>query len=365
MWIEKKGDKYVFRDRFRNPVTGEIKNVAISFPDKKRQTQEIARMALQEKMRKQLARVTVPENLTFQKLCDLYVEWQYEALKAQTASNTESKVNKLSELIGPAVPVEKLNAWYVKEQLKAEKACTYNDRLKVFKAMMRWAYSNDLVEDITYVLKLKRRKDIPVRIKDKDKYLEHEEIKALLAAENRRYCLLTKFLLLSGLRIGELIALKAKDVDTKSRTISIERSYSLRIGEVSSVKTESSCRIIYIQDELLEVVKEINSYRKEICKKTKKVVPYFFPSEDGWHISYDAYRKYLKEKSLKSIGRTITPHVLRHTHTALLAEAAIPIEQISRRLGHSNSKVTKEVYMHVNKSLLEKENTRLKGVVML
>ena len=365
MWIEKRKTGYTYRDRYAHPLTGEIKNVSVTFPDNKKQTKDIARRILQDKIKKELARINIPQRLTFGKLCDMYVEWQQECLKEQTASNTAGKCRVLMKLIGPAMLVDELNAWYVREQLKADKACTYNDRLKVFKAMMRWAYVNDLTENIAFVQKLQRRKDAPARIKDKDKYLEHEEIDALLAASNDTYRLLTKFLLLSGLRIGEAIALEARHVNVRARTITIEQSWSLRIGGISSVKTECSCRTIYMQDELLECVKEINAYRTAIEKKKKKVSRMFFPMQYCDHISYDAYRKYLREISKKAIGRVITPHALRHTHTALLAEAGIPLQDISHRLGHSNSKVTSEVYMHVNKSLRKKENERLKAVKML
>ena len=365
MWVEKRKNGYTFRERYKHPLTGKMQNVSVTYPDKKRQTQAMARTALQEKVKRELSRITVPQRLTFRKLCDMYVEWQYESLKEQTANNTEGKVNVLCRLIGPELAVESLSAWYVREQLKTEKACTYNDRLKVFKAMMRWAYANDLIENISFVQKLQRRKDAPARIKDKDKYLEHEEIDALLRESNDTYRMLTKFLLLSGLRIGEAIALEARHVDMKARTITVEQSWSLRIGGISSVKTDCSCRTIYMQDELLECVKEINAYREDLGKKKKRVLRMFFPMQYCDHISYDAYRKYLRITSQKAIGRVISPHALRHTHTALLAEAGIPLQDISHRLGHSNSKVTNEVYMHVNKSLREKENERLKAVKML
>lgn len=365
MWIEKRKNGYRFRERFKDPLTGETQNVCVSMPDKSKSSKTVAWTILQEKIKQALSSQTVPTDLTFKKLCELYVEWQQESLKEQTAMATEIKLNVICRLIGPAVPVRDLNAWYVREKLKAFKPCTYNDRLKTFKAMMRWAYTNDLIDNISFVDKLKRMKDTPVRIKDKDKYLEHEEIDALLKAANRKYGMMTKFLLLSGLRIGELIALEARNVSVKKRTITVEQSYSLPAHRISSTKTETSCRTIYIQDELLECVKDINKYRMELSRKKKRVLKMFFPGEDRDLISYDAYRKYLSDLSKRVIGRKITPHVLRHTHTALLAEADIPLEQISRRLGHADSRITKEVYMHVNDRLREKENSRLKAVSLL
>ena len=79
-------------------------------------------------------------------------------------------------------------------------------------------------------------------------------------------------------------------------------------------------------------------------------------------MSYNFYRRYLKDKSTEVLGRSITAHTLRHTHTSMLAAQGIPIEVISRRLGHSNSKITREVYMHVIKELKEKENDMMKNI---
>ena len=80
---------------------------------------------------------------------------------------------------------------------------------------------------------------------------------------------------------------------------------------------------------------------------------------------YYDYAKYLREVSKRVIGREITPHTLRHTHVSLLAEAGVPLETISRRLGHSGSKVTKEVYLHVTKRLEEQDRERISNTSLL
>ena len=91
----------------------------------------------------------------------------------------------------------------------------------------------------------------------------------------------------------------------------------------------------------------------------------FFPGSKSERIEFDCYAKYLRENSERIIGRRITPHTLRHTHASLLMEQGIDIDTISRRLGHSNSRVTREIYLHVTKKLKEKENARLKNIKLL
>lgn len=69
---------------------------------------------------------------------------------------------------------------------------------------------------------------------------------------------------------------------------------------------------------------------------------------------------FVRTTSISSAG------VCRSTHcgilTAMLAEAGVPLEAISRRLGHADSKITREVYYHVTEKMKEKENEMIKKV---
>lgn len=54
----------------------------------------------------------------------------------------------------------------------------------------------------------------------------------------------------------------------------------------------------------------------------------------------------LKKTKLNPV---LTPHSLRHTHTSLLAEAGVKLEEIKDRLGHEDDEVTERIYLHVTK----------------
>ncbi len=47
---------------------------------------------------------------------------------------------------------------------------------------------------------------------------------------------------------------------------------------------------------------------------------------------------------IADLNEDLTPHSLRHTHTLLLAEARVSLEQIIDRLGHTDDQITKNVY---------------------
>jgi integrase len=47
------------------------------------------------------------------------------------------------------------------------------------------------------------------------------------------------------------------------------------------------------------------------------------------------------------LNKELTPHSLKHTHTSLLAEAGVGLEEIMERPGHTEDDTTKRVYLHV------------------
>ncbi|OAB48441.1 integrase [Paenibacillus antarcticus] len=59
----------------------------------------------------------------------------------------------------------------------------------------------------------------------------------------------------------------------------------------------------------------------------------------------------------------LTPHLLRHTHTSLLAEAEVSLEQMMDRLGHGDDEVTKLIYLHITKTK-KKEASQKFGELM-
>jgi integrase len=65
------------------------------------------------------------------------------------------------------------------------------------------------------------------------------------------------------------------------------------------------------------------------------------------------------------LNKHITPHILRHTHTSLLAEEGIPLDTISRRLGHTDSALTLQIYTHITEKRKAKDNAMLSAVKIL
>ena len=168
-----------------------------------------------------------------------------------------------------------------------------------------------------------------------------------------------------GLRIGEAIALDANDIGHEY--IHVSKTYNPNVRRIGPTKTDGSTRDVYIQPELADCIHRVKKVMLE--QRLMFAYPattYFFTGPDGDRIDYEAYRKYLRENCEVILGKkNCTPHITRHTHTSLMAAAGVPLDVISRRLGHSNSSITKDIYFHVTKELRQKDNSQVKMVSLL
>lgn len=359
MWHTKKPNgSYQYFERYTDPLTGKKRVTSVTLKSNTNSARKQAEMLLFSRIR---ALTEINEDyteITLQELTDKYIAWKYRNLKEQTAISSEAKLNRIIDILGRDTRVSALTARYVIEKLTDDSPTKYNERIRHIKSMVRWGFQNDYLENDHLADKLRPRNVVQPRTRNAQKYLEHDEIKILLDAFIPKYRLLTEFMILSGVRIGEALDLKKKDVDLKKREIYVHTTFSTVSGKSSSTKTKASERVIFIQDELLKCIKDI---RKMYHSKD----PYLFEFGD-LRSAYFSYNKYFKENTEKLLGRKLTPHCLRHTHTSLMAENGVPLSQISRRLGHGpNSKVTEQVYLHVTNKMIKTENDRIRKLTLI
>lgn len=370
MWAEPlPNGKVKFVERYSDPMTGKDRKVSCTLDKDTRTTRKTAADILADKIRRKLSAAPVAN--TRLKLCELID--MYRADQAATKRESTYKRNyfaceSLMRILGSDTLICRLNAGYVRKCFNSTGGDngTLNERLTRLKALLRWGYENDYIDDIRWIDKLKRYPNPEKKERLQDKFLEREELQNLLSEMAvDRWRLLTAFMSLSGLRAGEAIALELKDIDLKNRTIHVTKTRDPVNDVTTPPKTLSSRRDVFIQDELLDLCRQIRAYTlsenlRNGCKSTL-----FFCDLNGDYVDYYAYNKYLRETSLRVLCRPITTHVLRHTHVALMAEAGVDLDVISRRLGHESSQITKEVYYHVTKTAQRAENERLKAIKLI
>lgn len=355
MWTEPlPNGKYKAVERYLDPITGKQKKISVTIDRDTRQARKDAQRILDEKIDKVLEKTNY-DNMTFGELCEKYLNDL--PVKPSAKNSTRTVINRLCRTLGGSARINSLTASYVFNQLGHEESTKYNISIKRFKAVVRYGYAHDYIKDISWLAKLVLKKD-DRKARIEDKYLEQDELALLLKNMMYRHQLLTKFLALSGLRIGEALALDVGDLDTY---IHVKKTIDIVTGELMDTpKTVDSYRDVFIQPELAEVVKDVRKWRLEDMVKRGYRSDRFFPD-----ICYETYYSYLTDSAKRTLGKKVTPHTLRHTHASLLAASGMSLEAISRRLGHADSKITKDVYLHVTEKLKEKEEAQISKVRLL
>jgi integrase len=365
MWIEElKNGKYKAIERYTDVLTGKVKRVSITMDKNTAKSRKEAQAILNVKIDKALGAQS-PKGLTLEKLIEYYRNDQEKTVKQSTYRRNYFACETIMRILGRDVLCDKLTAGYVRSRFLStgKEPGTLNEHLTRFKALIRWGYRNDYIKDISYLDKIERFKDKSHRQKIQDKFLEASEIKELLALmEIEKWHDLAEFLILTGLRVGEALALEISDVDTKSRQIHVTKTYDMINDETAPPKTPCSVRDVYIQAELMPLSKRLK--QKAVCDRMITGCTLFF-QDDGERLDYFAFNKYLSSRIQKVTGRRLTSHALRHTHASLMLENGISVDAISRRLGHEDSRITKEIYLHATKKLKEKENQRMEEVQIL
>ena len=354
-----------YRMSYKDPLTNRIRRVTVTYDYDSVRNRRKAQEELELKI-KSIYRGFDIEAVTLEQACKDYYAHMKTVLKGSSCRRNETVINIIKKKFPDGTLLCNITPAIMRECLldvSKGKPVTYNEYLKRLKTFWKWAYQNDYVLNNAIVDKLASMPDDTKRERIADKYLETDEIAKVLdgMVGMTQYQLITRFLILSGLRIGEALALTWKDID---RYIHVTKTLDPELLICTSTKTFASTRDVYIQDELKAVIDDLRKYNEwfECIGIDSELL---FPWKDGTYMHYDAYRKYLRETCERTINRQITPHALRHTHVSLLAAAGVPLEAISRRVGHEGSHITKRIYLHVMEKRKKEEENMLQSMKLL
>lgn len=168
-----------------------------------------------------------------------------------------------------------------------------------------------------------------------------------------------RFILQTGLRTGELVALQWKNVDFKKKTLTIEQSmeYRYSVGEwrLGPPKSKSGYRTIPLTDEAIRILKAQKRKNRRI-----KVIPiqwadYIFLSRKGEPVKNSAYDTALFKICDKAGIKRFSMHVLRHTFATRCIEGGMKPKILQVILGHSKLSITMDLYVHATEEEKLKE----------
>lgn len=361
--------KVQYVEKYRDPMTEKWKQATVTMP---KDTAANRRIALEELTKKiqSASQTATNEPYTLKMILDSYLDYQKQTVKPSTYDRNKRTLVRLVEKIGNDCIADKLTAAYITDRILEMKVSptTANEYIKRLKAMLNWAYVKDYIDNRKCMDKLKPLKETKTkRERIEDKYLEPDELNKMLeymkTTKHWDWYYLTKFLVLTGLRFGEAIALTSNDVSDSY--ITVNKTYDSINDVTTTPKTIASNRDVFIQKELKDVLKQYRIWRRQTDMSNGYRSDLLF-HPNGERVNYYSYNKYVREVALHVLGRTnVTTHIFRHTHASLLLAENIDIEMIARRLGHDNSRVTRDIYLHVVEKLKERDNERIANIKIL
>lgn len=301
------------------------------------------------------------EKLTIKTLFDKYIEAKRHEIRESSLRKTERilKQHIVSDLEN--VRIDKLTApvlqqWKTIIEQKDIKIRTKKNIFSEFRTMLNWAVKMEYLSTnpLTRVGNFKAPLEI---VKEMDYYTADEFKKFISQARAEaekselkgdffqwNYYVFFAIAFYMGMRKGEIHALQWSDI--KDNCISVTKSLTQKLqGEdrITPPKNKSSIRTMQIPQPLIEILAE----HKERCKGIEGF------SEKalicgGIRALRDTSVDKANEKFAALAGiKKIRIHDFRHSHASLLANEGINIQEVARRLGHADIKMTWQTYSHL------------------
>ena len=186
--------------------------------------------------------------------------------------------------------------------------------------------------------------------RDKREHLDpftHEEVNLFLTKCAAIYPEHYPFFLCAfrtGMRLGELLALRWGDVDFNGKFIQVARSY--KRGRMTATKT-GKVRRVDVSEQLFSTLKAFHITRKEEgLKMGRGDAPELIFHRAGMPMEQNHIRRIFKRILDKAGLRKIRVHDIRHTYASLLLSDGVSLVYVKEQLGHSSIQMTVDIYGH-------------------
>ena len=194
--------------------------------------------------------------------------------------------------------------------------------------------------------------------------ISHEHLTKLitvLSAEDSEFPIGILLCIYTGIRVGELSGIRWEDIDFEKNTLMIRNNLVYVNGKyyLRKTKTDGSTRDITVPEHLMHLLKKekirqnklkiqglINNEHDVVCLNSK----YKYWNNTSFTT---AYKTFLNKINM----RYVKLHSLRHSHATMLIASGTDMKTVSARLGHTDIKITLNIYSHI---LKEMDNTASK-----
>ena len=380
MWVEKitKGKKceYKFCERFRNPLTGKVSRLSVTLTSKNRAAQKEARLTLESRWQTMLAnggkkavcqqdavQTSAPSVMTIQQVAREWQQYHAPTVRESTAYTIQQQLNSVMTVIDGSTPIAAFTPVVLENALRkmylvqggARSTC--QKRLTVIRQIIRYARKAryipaDQADDLLSVKMPRRPLCEDDMTRQHEKLLDADELAETLRQVKEispRVSLLCEFLSMTGLRVGEAVALRVQDYDKKLHVVHVTGSINYA-GKRTPPKNRYSVRDVVLNNRCVAILNQIVMENKTSARWSKKYRDqgdqgFLFTSVHGNPISKATIDGALARVVLPS-GKHVSSHWFRHTHISNLAAAGVPTKAIMARVGHHSAATTLQVYEH-------------------
>lgn len=284
---------------------------------------------------------------TFGYYADLWEREHRDEVGTTTWQSYLPRLHDLEHLY--SIPVKEITASDIQGIIKRMHAQHYSkstmSKLKCVTSMIldTAIINNERITNFTPSLAIPRSAP-----KKKRKSLTEDELRTVNESYNDDFGLYAYFLLWTGLRRGELLALQWKDIDLKRKTVSVTKAvtYTSNQPEIKPPKTESGERTVPLPDCLVEKLQ---------------------PKNKEWYV-FGGDKPLTKimvrrrwENYCRTHGIDIDQHQLRHTYATILKQKHISPKDAQQMLGHADLRTTMEIYTHFTDDAVENVRNALNG----
>lgn len=248
-------------------------------------------------------------------------------------------------------PVD-IQRFYNSEFEKGYSGTTVLQEHRILSRAFKEALINNLIEN-NPMLKVKspKKNDFEPQIYDD---VQFNKLLNSVAGTNDEIPILLAGML--GLRRGEVLGLRWKDINFEEKTISIVQNVIFANGQIQfkSPKTKKSQRTIAAPEGLLKVLE--NHYIRQGKHRLKYGPKYknydlVYCKENGEPFNPRSFSRHFKDLLEKYNLPRIRFHDLRHFNATMMLKYGIDVKIASERLGHSSPNITQKIYQHVTKDM--------------
>lgn len=205
---------------------------------------------------------------------------------------------------------------------------------KVLGTAVSWEY---LADNIVRGVKMPER-----FLKRPHQFLELDEVRRLIAACTEPTRTIVFLATMTGLRIGEILALRWKRIDFIRESLVVAETCYL--GRFGTPKTRASKRELPLSPAVVDALKV--HFSRSTDRGADDLV--FTSRSGGPLVSNNLRNRGLRSACKRSGLPRLSWHALRHTHGTLLHSQGTPLKVAQAQLGHSDLATTLEVYTHAS-----------------